>query len=232
MVLLPGRGSCASHEVLSPTDYDEVRRGHHAERRADMIANAVRAEVPPGGTVVELGCGTGRTALEVSTRVPDVHLVGIDVSEPLVAYAHEHYRGLRRRFEVVDVTVDWARPPVDFLYSVDVIHHVPDSNSLFAAVRRTLKTGASWLAFEPNVYNPLVTWNQARMKHLGLGEDHFLPWRARPIAAACRLRLVRQRRMLAYPSSVQPGRWARALERHVEWLPPVGGSVVWQLRAI
>lgn len=227
-----GRGGCRYDDDLSPVDYDRIRRGHHAERRAAMISSVVRSEVVPGGTVVELGCGTGHTVLEVSNRVPNVHLLGVDISEQLVAFAHEHYRGLRRRFALVDVTEQWPRSPVDLVYSIDLIHHVADWNRLFASVRRMLKSGHSWLAFEPNVFNPIVTWRQFRMKHLGQGEHHFLPWRARTILAASGFRLVGRRTMLAYPSAVQPGPWARALERPIELLPPVGGTLVWQLRAI
>jgi SAM-dependent methyltransferase len=231
-MLIRGRASYSNHDLISPVDYDRIRRGHHADRRADVISGVVRSEVMAGGTVVELGCGTGRTVFEVSNRVPDVHLLGVDISERLVAYAHEHYRGLRRRFRLLDVTEQWPHSPVDLAYSVDLIHQVPDWNRLFENVRRMLKNGHSWLAFEPNVFNPIVTWRQARMKHLGLGESHFLPWRARTMLAATGFRLVHRRTMLAYPSAVQPRRWARALERPLERLPPVGSTLVWQLRAV
>ncbi len=36
--------------------------------------------VPPGGTALELGCGTGRNLIQAARRYPDAHLFGIDIS--------------------------------------------------------------------------------------------------------------------------------------------------------
>jgi trans-aconitate methyltransferase len=230
-VLLRGRDSYLYDNVLSPT-HDTAVRKHRSERRVAIIADMVRSEVIPGGRVVELGCGTGATAVDVSNRVPDVHVLGVDVSESMVAYAHEHHRGLRRRFAVVDVTDRWARPPVDLVYSIDLIHRVTDRTLLLNSVRRMLDIGGSWLAFEPNGLNPVVKMRHAHRSRRGHDAGSFLPWRARTVLAASGFYVEGRRPLLTFPQTVRPGRWAVAIERHIEPFVSLADSIAWELKAM
>lgn len=42
---------------------------------------------PPGGTVLEIGCGTGRNLILAARRYPDAHLYGVDVSKAMLETA-------------------------------------------------------------------------------------------------------------------------------------------------
>lgn len=57
---------------------------------------------PPGGTVLELGCGTGRNMLVAARRWPEECFVGLDISEEMlgVARAGIERRGLGDRITV------------------------------------------------------------------------------------------------------------------------------------
>ena len=46
-----------------------------------------RLAVPPGGNVLELGCGTARNLIAVARRYPDSHCFGVDVSHAMLATA-------------------------------------------------------------------------------------------------------------------------------------------------
>lgn len=46
-----------------------------------------RLEVPAGGHVLELGCGTGRNLIAAARAYPDAHLYGVDVSRQMLATA-------------------------------------------------------------------------------------------------------------------------------------------------
>lgn len=58
------------------------------ERAAD------RAELSPGGSALDVCCGTGDLTLELAARlVPGGHVVGCDFSEPMLDLAREKARG-------------------------------------------------------------------------------------------------------------------------------------------
>ena len=44
-------------------------------------------DVPHGGTVLEVGCGTGRNLVQVARRYPTAMLYGLDISEAMLATA-------------------------------------------------------------------------------------------------------------------------------------------------
>lgn len=46
-------------------------------------------DVPDGGTVLEVGCGTGRNLIQVARRYPTAHLFGLDISEVMLATARK-----------------------------------------------------------------------------------------------------------------------------------------------
>ncbi|MFC6489963.1 class I SAM-dependent methyltransferase [Nitratireductor sp. GCM10026969] len=48
--------------------------------------------VPPGGTVLELGCGTGRNLALAARRYPDARLFGLDISRVMLETAQRRMR--------------------------------------------------------------------------------------------------------------------------------------------
>jgi len=44
-------------------------------------------EVPVGGTVLEVACGTGRNLIKAARRYPDARLYGFDISQEMLATA-------------------------------------------------------------------------------------------------------------------------------------------------
>ena len=69
-----------------------VRRQQGQDAILAPISQAAieRATVRPGERVVDIGCGTGATSIELGERVgPSGHVLGVDVSEPMLARATE-----------------------------------------------------------------------------------------------------------------------------------------------
>lgn len=86
---------------------------------------------PKGGTVVDLGCGSGRFATYLARRRPDLKIVGYDLSAPMVAVGNTAIvdAGLSDRVElrVGDMT-DFARlipGETALVSSVFALHHLP-----------------------------------------------------------------------------------------------------------
>lgn len=63
--------------------YDLTRR-HYLLGRDQLIADL---EPPPGGSVLEIGCGTARNLICAARRYPDARFFGIDVSEEMLKTA-------------------------------------------------------------------------------------------------------------------------------------------------
>src|SRR5262244_1157637 len=73
------------------THQDRLDRqiGPHGDRALALLAAA------PGERVLDLGCGCGASSLALASRVgPSGRVLGLDVSEPMLARARERAAGL------------------------------------------------------------------------------------------------------------------------------------------
>lgn len=69
--------------------------------------------VPIGGSLLEVGCGTGRNMLLAYRKFPSARLYGLDISQEMLISARNNFRGLKQMpdFRVADAT---AFSPADF----------------------------------------------------------------------------------------------------------------------
>jgi SAM-dependent methyltransferase len=105
-----------------------------------------RLELRPGQRVVDLGCGSGRTTLELAARVgPGGEVVGVDISAEMLARGRE--RAARRgvgnvEFVHADAQVhDLGGARSDAAYSRFGVMFFTDPVAAFANVRRALRPG-------------------------------------------------------------------------------------------
>ncbi len=65
------------------------------------------ADAKPGQRVIDIGCGCGDTTIDFATRVsPGGEVLGLDISEPMLARARERAaKSLPARFVLADATV-------------------------------------------------------------------------------------------------------------------------------
>ncbi|HEX4082213.1 MAG TPA: methyltransferase domain-containing protein [Acidimicrobiales bacterium] len=115
-----------------------------AERRqpfCDLVALCVPV---PGGSVVDLGCGTGRRTVELHEALGAAQTVGVDSSAAMLAEAPGDVPGLS--FVEGDLAA-WAGPPVDVVFANASFQWVDDHRNLLARVRAGLRSGGQ-LAFQ------------------------------------------------------------------------------------
>ena len=140
----------------------------------------------PPATVLDLGCGAGRTTIGLARGGYTV--TGIDLSETLLDEARERYPGLD--FRVMDATrLVFPGSCFDaalFSYNgIDCIYPVGGRVTCLAEVFRVLKPGGTFLFSSHNVigaffsggyFYPRGYWNAAKMIAQQLGNALVLEW--------------------------------------------------------
>jgi SAM-dependent methyltransferase len=123
------------------TDYAPLAKSYAQHRKPHPVVMArLREQLGPDSRVLELGCGTGNFITALRHGV-GCECVGVDPSAEMLEQLRA--RGsdvttLRNAAERLDL----PDSSFDFVYSVDVIHHVEDRRAAFAEVARVLRPGA------------------------------------------------------------------------------------------
>jgi len=91
--------------------------------------------------ILDLSCGDGRTAEQVSRLLPQSKITGIDISDKSIAHAKS--RDVKSANFVVGEVDDlpFEDDSFDCIYSINSFHHYPEPEKSFAEMVRVLKTG-------------------------------------------------------------------------------------------
>lgn len=105
---------------------------------------ALDAAAPRSGEqVLDIGCGAGTTSFQIARHLrPDGRVLGVDISEPLIARAVEIAQGqdLPVAFRLSDAgAADFAPAAFDLLFSRFGVMFFDDPVTAFANLRRALK---------------------------------------------------------------------------------------------
>lgn len=114
----------------------------------------------PDHEVIELGCGTGSSALKLASSVK--HLVATDLSREMITIAQE--KAVAAACGNVTFAVgsaensDLADASFDAALAFNLLHLVGDRPAAFAQVRRVLKPGGLFISKTPclSEMNPLI----------------------------------------------------------------------------
>lgn len=225
-------GRVRTHFNMSPAEYASSRAGHLEQRRLSMVRSALDRQDGPLASVLEIGSGTGTILEALASDLPQVEFKGIDIDERMVAYAQETHRAANLSYAVADITQATLGTRFDFVYSVDLIHHLHDHATGFAAVRTALRPGGTWMAVEPNIWHPYITFQQERMKRAGYDEDHLRPWQVEPLLHEAGFEIMTRRYAHLFPAGLSrvPEPLQR-VERALERFRLLGGSVAYTLTA-
>src|SRR5262249_34234585 len=113
-----------------------IERIHGAwveQQRASRLSTWFSQRIPPGSTVLDIGCGDGQLAFRVGQTRPDLQLRGIDVLvRPHTAVPVDWFDGLH---------VPYAEGSFDFVLFVDVLHHTADPMVLLKEAHRVARRG-------------------------------------------------------------------------------------------
>jgi ubiquinone/menaquinone biosynthesis C-methylase UbiE len=107
--------------------------------------------LPQDARVLDVGCGGGKFTKYIADQRPDLHIVGIDLSDPQLARASKLLRGYgdRVRFELGDATqLKFPNASFDGVLSYGSIKHWTSQDAGLAECLRVLKPGGPLLVTE------------------------------------------------------------------------------------
>jgi ubiquinone/menaquinone biosynthesis C-methylase UbiE len=114
-----------------------------------LLARSVSALAPRGGTVLDVGCGSGGLLLQLARGRPDLTIIGCDLSAPMLAagrraIAAAGVTNLKLEQRDMIAAARMVAPPFDVLTCHSALHHLPGRRELrraltaFADARRRL----------------------------------------------------------------------------------------------
>lgn len=139
------------------------------------------SELPTNAAGADIGVGSGRWAKFVAPRVGHLHCV--DASAQALGVARRTLASASNvTFHETSVgALPFPDGTLDFLYSLGVLHHVPDTAGAIAACARALKPGAPMLLYLYYRFDNRPEWFKRLWEVSDLGRKAIsrLPHRAR-----------------------------------------------------
>ncbi|MDP8924197.1 MAG: methyltransferase domain-containing protein [Chloroflexota bacterium] len=135
-------------------DYDQVFRPHVAEHYLRKRSAVVRELLPNGGTVLDVGCGTGALAGRIQRVGYDV--VGVDASAGMLRQALDQH-GVGAVYAGYSTALPFEDDAFDLALSVATMHHLETPERVAATVAemgRVVRPGGYVLIWDHNPLNP------------------------------------------------------------------------------
>ena len=145
--------------------------GNDQDQRQKLVAST--AEPPEDGRllrILDLGCGPGRLTVALKDRFPQAEVWGVDVSGPMVRYAHMRAADLGKDVHFVQgLAEDTGFPDghFDFVMAYILFHEVPASatRAIVKEVHRITRPGGVFQAIDfqaeqrpPTPYRSFRRW--------------------------------------------------------------------------
>ena len=142
------------HDFLAPT-IDTYQEQYHPKVLAlykdifDRIFSFFKSKNKEKLSILDVGCGTGYLEQFLQPEINEI--VGIDVSQKLLAKAKNKYP--RVKYYLADIYKFKSRKKYDLIVENSVLHHLKDYEMVLAKMIYMLKFGGClFLGDEPNYY--------------------------------------------------------------------------------
>jgi 2-polyprenyl-3-methyl-5-hydroxy-6-metoxy-1,4-benzoquinol methylase len=154
-------GDAASHFLC------RTNRPFHLQLPGSVIPliDGMVERLSSGGTVLDVGCGSGTALTTLAAAFPESRFVGIDPATNMIEEARERHSELTNvNFEVgYGEDID-ERDAYDLVTTFDCMHDMTDPEGTMRSVSRAVKPDGAWLikdiraqnTYDENLENPLA----------------------------------------------------------------------------
>lgn len=154
-------GDDASHFLC------RTNRPFHLQLASQIVPlmDGMEACLSAGGTVLDVGCGSGTALTELAKAFPNSSFVGIDPAANMIAEAKERFGDMANvRFEVGYGEAIGDSERYDLVTTLDCMHDMTNPQGTVRAVYRALKPDGAWLIkdiraserYDENLKNPVA----------------------------------------------------------------------------
>lgn len=120
-----------------------------AEPSVEPMHRRIAAEVPvERGRLLDVGCGAGKLDRMIATTRPELAVVGLDSSEPMIRAARKRWNLPNIEFRCGTVEKSGWTGEFDFALTVLSFHHWDEPEKTLAAVHRALAPGGRFWIYE------------------------------------------------------------------------------------
>jgi S-adenosylmethionine-diacylgycerolhomoserine-N-methlytransferase len=165
------------HAALMNAIYRNQRHVYDATRKFYLLGRDTMIErlaVPPGGSVLEIGCGTGRNLIAAAKIYPAARLFGLDISNEMLETARLATRksGLESRVVLAQADAatfnpetDFAEPGFDRIFMSYTLSMIPDWPKALRNAFLALKPGGQLHIVDFGQQEGLPEWFRKALRH-------------------------------------------------------------------
>jgi ubiquinone/menaquinone biosynthesis C-methylase UbiE len=155
--------------------------------RMRFALEMLQAGVPVGSKVLDVGCGAGQLAAELTRRGYEAW--GVDISEAMVSHAREQYHS--DRFRAADIEqLPFPDNTFDGIVCLGVLEYLTQDEPSLREMWRVLKPGGRAIITTPSAICPFYYMDQLYQK---------VRFMVRPVARWVRFDLLRRPRPVSRP---------------------------------
>jgi trans-aconitate methyltransferase len=147
--------SISINPIIMPRYYEEqealFRDGEQYDKSSQTqllqgVTLISHVKTEDGMNILDVGCGNGKTTLELFGKNPAVHIDAFDVSEHMIEQAIKNREDLgigeeSVKFRVMDVMKLDAHEEYDIVFSNAALHWLTDSHAAYSKLHQSLKPG-------------------------------------------------------------------------------------------